>query len=109
MKLKDLNPDDIRDLVKKTGYSMVTNHILMDGLPILFMYREGPMDEEDSGWRFLSGLEDQEYLDEANNSKFLGLNTVANLDNQIIPHLNKPVGSELERKSGDEEFAILEE
>lgn len=109
MKLSDLDPEEIKDLVKIIGYSMVTNHIIKDGLPILFMYREDPLDEEDTGWRFLSGKEDQEYLDETNNSKFIGVNTLANLDKSIIPHLSKPIGTELERSAVDKEFEVLED
>ena len=109
MKLSDLKPEDIRDLVKVPGYSIVSNQILEDGLPIQFMYREEPIDEEDSGWRFLSGREDQEYLDDADNSKFIGVNTVANLDETIIPYLRYPKGSELERSEDNTGFINIEE
>lgn len=107
MKLKDLDTEEIKNLVKIAGYSMVTNHILTDGMPILFMYRENSLDEEDTGWRFLSGKEDQDYLDIPENSKFIGVNTVANLDKSIITHLNKPIGTELERSSSDQDFIDL--
>ena len=108
MKFKDLNPDEIRTLVKMSGYSMVSKQILEDGLPILFMYREDPIDEEDTGWRFLSGQEDQDYLDDADNSKFIGVNTVANMDETIISYLWKPVGTELEKMDGNKEFTSIE-
>lgn len=109
MKLKDLNPDEILTLVKMSGYSIVSKHILEDGLPIMFMYREDPIDEEDTGWRFLSGQEDQDYLDDADNSKFIGVNTMSNLDAKIIPCLRKPIGTELERHNREEEFSVLED
>lgn len=109
MKLADLNPEQMSDLVSIPGYSIVSNHILNDGLPILFMYRENPIEKEDSGWRFLSGLEDQEYLDEPSNSRFIGLNTMANMENKIITHLKKPRGTELERSSASEDFSTVEE
>jgi len=108
MKFKDLNPDEIRDLVKMPGYSIVSKQILEDGLPILFMYRENPIDEEDTGWRFLSGQEGQDYLDDADNSKFIGVNTMANMDKSIIPYLRKPIGTELEKKLGEQEFTSIE-
>ena len=109
MKLSDLNPDDIRDLVKIKGYSLVSNQILEEGLPIRFMYREEPLDEEDSGWRVLSGREDQEYLDDSDNSKFIGVNTMANMDQSIIPYLGKELGSELEKKDDGSGFETLSE
>ena len=73
------------------------------------MYRESPIEEEDSGWRFLSGQEDQDYLDESENSRFIGLNTMANMDRMIIPHLNLKKGTELEREKEGDEFVELVE
>lgn len=109
MKLSDLNPEELQDLVYTPGYSIVSNHILNDGFPILFMYREDPIEKEDSGWRFLSGQEEQEYLDDPQNSRFIGLNTMANMDASIIPHLKKKKGTELERGSAEEDFKVLED
>ncbi|MCD6346883.1 MAG: DUF2185 domain-containing protein [Bacteroidales bacterium] len=109
MKLSDLNPNDIRDLVKMKGYSIVSNQILEEGMQINFMYREEPVDEEDSGWRFLSGREAQDYLDDADNSKFIGVNTMANLDETIIPYLRYPKGTELARSEGDTDFVVVKE
>jgi len=109
MKLSDLDPEKLEELVNLPGYSIVSNHILVDGLPILFMYRESPVEEEDSGWRFLSGQEDQNYLDEVENSRFIGLNTVANMEKRVIPHLNLKKGTELERENADGEFVELVE
>lgn len=109
MKLTDLNPEELQDLILTPGYSVVSNHILDDGLPILFMYREDPVEKEDTGWRFLSGHEDQDYLDNPLNSRFIGLNTMANLDASIISHLKRRKGTELERASADEDFKLLED
>lgn len=109
MKLSEIDPEKLEELVKLPGFSIVSNQILVDGLPILFMYRESPIEEEDSGWRFLSGQEDQDYLDESENSRFIGLNTMANMDRMIIPHLNLKKGTELEREKEGDEFVELVE
>ena len=109
MKLSDLDPENLEELVKLPGFSIVSNQILNDGLPILFMYREAPIEEEDSGWRFLSGQEDQDYLDESENSHFIGLNTMANMDKMIIPHLNMKKGTEMEREEAGVDFVELQE
>ena len=109
MKLADLDPEKMSELVLTPGYSIVSNQILNDGLPILFMYREAKIEEEDTGWRFLSGNEDQDYLDEPLNSRFIGLNTLANMEPKIIPHLKKKKGVELERASQEDDFTYLKE
>lgn len=103
-----LKEEDIRDLVAGSGYSIVSNKITVDGLPVGFMYREQRMDKEDSGWRFLSGTEDEEYLDDPDNSKALAVNVVANYDPAIIPYLKSRIGTELERVEGSDAFAEIE-
>lgn len=107
MKLSDLDPEKMAELVKIPGFSIVSNHILNEGMPIMFMYREAPTESEDSGWRFLSGKENQEYIDEVENSRFIGLNTMANMDKAIIPHLNLKKGTELERNEPGGEFVEM--
>ncbi len=78
-----IDPEQIKDLIKPMGYSIVSNIISQNGEPVGFMYREEPFDEEDSGWRFLSGTETEDYLDEDTNSKAISVNAVANHDPSI--------------------------
>lgn len=40
------------DLVAKMGYCLASDKITVDGLPVGYMYREEPEEEDDSGWRF---------------------------------------------------------
>ena len=94
----------LKDLVHGFGYSICSNKITLGGEIVGFMYREEPMDDEDSGWRFLSGTESQEYADDPDNSKVFGVNTIANHDPAIIPYLKLPLGTELERVEGKDEF-----
>jgi len=61
------------------------------------MYREAPGFEADTGWRFLSGTETQEYADDASNWAVYDVNTIANYDPDIVPFLAAPVGSEFAR------------
>lgn len=103
-----IKENDIKDLVQGMGYSICSNKITVDGMKVGFMYREEPFDDEDSGWRFLSGTEDQEYADNPDNSKIFGVNAIANHDPAIIPYLRKPEGCELERVEGKDEFQVLE-
>jgi len=61
------------------------------------MYREEPDTEFDSGWRFLSGLETDAYVDDLANVGLYDVNTIANYDRDIIPLLDAPPGSAFER------------
>jgi hypothetical protein len=102
-----LKPEEIKDLIPALGSCIASDKITIDGLPVGFMYREAPQDENDSGWRFIAGNEDQEYIDNPNNSMIFEVNVVANYDPAIIPYLKLPVGTELERKNGTDQFVQI--
>ncbi len=92
------------------GFCLVSNLISLEGKKVGYMYREELEEdsENDSGWRFLAGTEDQEYVDNEANSKVYEVETIADFDPAIIPYLNFPFGSELERVEGKDEFRIIE-
>jgi hypothetical protein len=75
--------------------------------PVRFMYRELPDDDVDSGWRFFSGEEPQEYVDDPANLGIYNVNTIANYDPAIIPHLDAPVFSAFERFPDTNEFVAV--
>jgi hypothetical protein len=104
-----LQPEDIKDLIPPMGFCLVSNMITVDGMKIGFMYREKVTEKDDSGWRFLSGTETQEYIDDPATSKIMEVNTVANYDRAIIPYLKTKYGVSLERVEGKDEFVIYEE
>jgi len=56
---------------------------------------------------FFSGTEDQEYVDDPNNIMIYDVNTIANYDEAIIPYLHLPIGTELERIEGTNQFQII--
>ena len=99
-----IKSEEIKDLIPSMGYSFVSDKITVDGMPVGFMYREKPFEKDDSGWRFVSGTEDENYLDDTNNSMVFEVNTVANYDQAIIPYLKFKIGSELERVEGTNVF-----
>ena len=89
------------------GACLVTRHILDEGKKVGFMYREQPEDDFDSGWRFLSGEEDEQYMEDEQNSFITDVDMVIVLDAAIRHYLHLPFGTELERV-GDK-FVALED
>lgn len=57
------------------------------------MYRTRPHNDLDSGWAFLAGDENDDYMANNRNRAISDLNTIANYDAAIIPLLDAPVGS----------------
>ncbi len=102
-----LSENEIEDLIKSIGYCYVSDKITVDGMKIGFMYREKPYDNDDSGWRFLSGTETEEFIDDINNLMIFDVNTVANYDKAIIPYIKNRVGSEFERVENSNKFQSI--
>lgn len=104
-----LKANEFVDLVPPMGHCFATDKITVDGMKVGYMYREETDDEMDSGWCFFSGTEDQEYVDEPNNTMIYNVNTIANYDRAIIPYLDLPFGTELERIENSDRFQIITE
>lgn len=105
-------PDEIIHLVKSAigkGGCLATDYIVCEGHKVGYMYREESNRKEDTGWRFLSGEEDQEYIDNLDNTGVYSINTIANYDPCIISYLEAPYGTELIRDPETDTFYIPEE
>ena len=96
-----IKSEDIKELVKMQGYCYVSDKITVEGMKVGFMYREKPYEKDDTGWRFLSGTETEEYLDDTTNVMIFAVNTVANYDSAIIPYLKSKISTEWERNGDD--------
>lgn len=73
---------------------IVSDRITKEGFKVGYMYREHPLEgRPDSGWRFMAGNEDEDYMNDANNHHIFAINTICNYDRDIIPYLNSEIGS----------------
>jgi hypothetical protein len=95
--------DKLIQLITPIGSCVASDMITVHGKLVGFMYREDRYDNIDSGWRFFSGLEDDEYVNNPANLMLYDVNTIANYDPGIIPYLDMEIGCELER-AGDGTF-----
>ena len=99
-----LAASEIRPVATGYGSCFATDMITVDGRRVAFMYREAPDNDVDSGWRFMSGFESEDYMDDPANHGVYDVNTIANYDPEIVQFLDAPVGSAFERPSGDGPF-----
>ena len=99
-----LRAEQIKPLVQSVGGCFASDMIPFEGHKVGYMYREEPDFDVDSGWRFLAGVESQEYLDDPENLAIYDVNTIANYDPEIIPFLYAPIGSAFERDSDSGKF-----
>tara|TARA_R110001592_G_scaffold97519_1_gene279368 strand:+ start:2648 stop:3259 length:612 start_codon:yes stop_codon:yes gene_type:complete len=83
----------------------VTNNILYEGESVGYLYRESPDDESDSGWRLSTGLESEEYMDNADNISYVSLGAVLREDDSFVDLLDNDIGVEFGR---DESGLLVE-
>jgi len=69
-----------------------TNTSVEDGSPVGYMYREEPDSPTDSEWRFFSGQESQEYVDNPDNTQIYPVAFVVQQDPAVVPFLSSPNG-----------------
>lgn len=89
------------ELLRSNPGCFITKKAL-DAEYIGYMYRDEPSpNHPDSGWRFFVGDESQEYVDKAENTVVCGLNTVCNLNPDILAYIHADIGRRFGRqKSG---------
>ena len=104
-----LSADQIKPLAEGRGACFATDMITVEGEPVRFMYREHPDNDVDSGWRFMSGYESDQYMENADNHGIYDVNTIANYDPSIIPFLDAEVGLAFEKVPGAQDFVLVED
>ena len=108
MKKFKIESEDIKEIAPGHGACLASEMILVDGHLVGFMYREAPDFAEDSGWRFLTGLESDEYMKDPNKFALYDINTIANYDPDIVQFLAAPIGTAFERVPPDNALVFAE-
>lgn len=86
------------------GGVMATKMVVKEKKKVLFMYREKPSFQQDSGWRIFSGHEDQDYVDNPDNTGIYNPSTILKIDPSIAELLLNPVGFVFERENEDSDW-----
>ena len=89
--------------LKKICY--VTKDLVDHTKKVKYMYRGKPDNDDDSGWRFFSGDEEQTYVDNPANTLWASLQEVVDgIDSSVIKYLESEIGSEYARENEIDEF-----
>lgn len=88
----------------KMGFALAPKQLVNNRLKVRFMYREQPDNESDSGWRFFSGFESDEYVNNPDNIGLYDINTIVAIDSDVVPLLKSPIGSAFEREAATQPF-----
>ena len=87
-------------LFNQTAY--LSKKILKEDWKVGYMCRDKPVNENDSGWSFCAGNEDDEYYNDYKNIALVSVYEVYQIDPDILNYINNPVGTELIRISSNE-------
>lgn len=90
---------------EKFGYVIVPKVVVDEKRKIRFMYREEPDNNQDSGWRFFSGDESQEYVENPDNLGVYDVNTIIKIDPDIEEFLDGDIGDAFERNDERDKFS----
>ncbi len=82
--------------------AFVTKRITEENWNVGLMYREDNDKSNDSGWRFLSPIDSQDYIDNINNLDYIKLGNIAKLDPVILKYIDMPSDTHLVRISKNE-------
>ena len=95
--------------IESMGSCIASDKITVEGEKVNYMYRENPNFKTDCGWRFFSGTESQDYVDNPENLMIYDVNTIVNYDQAITLYLNLPIGTELTRMTNSDTFIVLDD
>jgi hypothetical protein len=94
------------EFINDAGGCIVSNNILNGNGRVKWCIREQSVDKVDNGWRFLSEIDTDEFLDNPLNMSVCDFNTIAKIEPAILAIYNMPIGTELtlEIKDGGKYF-----
>lgn len=92
--------------LKKMGGSVVSNNITSQTGELKWCIREQPLNKVDNGWRFLSNIDDDEFLSNSDNMSIWDFSTIVEIEPAILSIYEMPVGTDatLIRENGKKFF-----
>lgn len=88
------------------GRCIATKAVWENGKQVGFMYREAPVFEHDSGWRFFSGDETDEYCDNPDNFVVCSIADITNISPDIAALTAHAEGTAWEQNEYGEFIAV---
>jgi len=86
------------------GYVIATNRVAKERNKVRFMHREASDNDQDSGWRFFDGTEDQAYTDKPENMAIYAVTKILAIDPSIEKYLDTSHPCCFEREDENADF-----
>lgn len=78
------------------GGSIVSKNILYGHARVRWCFREAPVNELDNGWRFLSELDDDQYVNDPANLTVCSWSTIVSLEPRVDALFDLPIGTDID-------------
>ncbi|TDW09193.1 hypothetical protein EDD63_1626 [Breznakia blatticola] len=82
--------------LENAGGTVVSKNILNGNGKVKWLFREKSIDKNDNGWRILSDIDTDEFVNNPKNLVIVDFNTVANIEPAILGIYNFPIGSDIQ-------------
>ena len=86
------------------GLCLATRAIIESETKVGYMFREKPDFDEDTGWRFFTGEESLDFIDDDDNIEVYEVSQILKKDESIREYLESPVGTEWEKDQASSKF-----
>lgn len=82
--------------IEGAGGCIVSKNILNHNGNLKWLFREESVNEVDNGWRFLSDIDTDEFINNPNNMTVCDFNTVVEIEPAVLAIYHLPVGTDLQ-------------
>lgn len=86
----------VTEFIKDAGGSVVSNNLMSGAAPLRWAFREESVNPVDNGWRFLSEIDDDSYINDPANMTVRDFNAVAEVEPAVLEIWALPVGTDLQ-------------
>jgi Uncharacterized protein conserved in bacteria len=83
------------EFLKSPGGCVVSNNIINKKGDLKWCVREKSLNKADNGWRFLSDIDTEEFLNSPANMSVWDFNTIAEIEPAILLIYNMPIGTDI--------------
>lgn len=86
------------EFIQNPGGCVVSNNIINKKGVLKWCIKEKPFNPADNGWRFLSDIDTEDFLNDSANMSIWDFNTIAEIEPAILSIYNLPIGTDVELK-----------
>lgn len=83
------------EFIKNPGGCVVSNNITNKKGVLKWCIKEKSLNPVDNGWRFLSDVDTEEFLNDSANMSVWDFNSIAEIEPAILSIYNMPIGADL--------------